>query len=156
VVQFFSVLLGVLLALLISQWTNHRQQGAKARSALHEQHETGDGAMGAILVELAGNRTNLHDGVVQIYAAVERMNAARGKGKQSPRPCYPREGFGSGQGIFVNLTEAACQSHRHAGHGAHVLPASASRGRNLWRTAGVRHGLKCRPQQDIGRGSEKA
>lgn len=107
IVQFFSVLLGVLLALLISQWTNHRQQEARARATLRQQQATVNEAMHAIRVELAGNRTSLHDSVAQLYASAERMYAARGQGETSPRPCYVWDGFGEGKGIFVNLTNAA-------------------------------------------------
>lgn len=110
IVQFFSVLLGVLLALLISQWTNHRQQEAKARAALQQQQAAVKEAMQAIHVELAGNRTSLHGSVAQLYAAARRMYAARGKRDQPPRPCYLWDGFGVGRGIFVNLTSAAYQT----------------------------------------------
>lgn len=110
IVQFFSVLLGVLLALLISQWTNHRQQEAKAREAMLQQQATVNEAMQAIRVELAGNRANLHDSVAQLYASVKRMYAARSQHEGSPQPCYLWEGFGQGRGIFVNLTTAAYQT----------------------------------------------
>lgn len=110
VVQFIAVLLGVLLALLISQWNDHRKQQAQAQAARRQQQATINEAMHAIRVELAGNRTNLHDSVTQIYANAKRMYAARGKHAQSPRPCYQWNGFGGGRGIFVNLTTAAYQT----------------------------------------------
>lgn len=108
--QFFSVLLGVLLALLIGQWTNHRQQEARARAALRQQQMEVAEAMRAIRGELAANRTALHDSATQIYAAAGRMYAAAEKHKQPPRTCYTMSGYGVGKGTFVNLTQAAYQT----------------------------------------------
>lgn len=111
VVQFFSVLLGVLLALLISQWTNHRQLQAKARAATRQRQAMVKEAMQAIRVELVGNRTALHQSVVQLYAAAKKMDAAQhANPAPSPRPCYLWSGFGAGRGVFVNLTDAAYQT----------------------------------------------
>lgn len=109
IVQFFSVLLGVLLALLISQWTNHRQQEAKAHAAMLQQQATVNEAMHAIHVELAANRSALQSNYAMAQAAVKRMYNSSANLKQPPRPCLNWDGADFDRGIWLVtiLTDAA-------------------------------------------------
>lgn len=110
VVQFIAVLLGVLLALLISQWTHHRQQQATAHAAMLQQQATVKEAMHAIAVELASNRTALHRSVARLYAMAKQMHDAPENQKLPPRPCYMWAGWRRATGLFLNLTDAAYQT----------------------------------------------
>ncbi|MGH8116344.1 MAG: hypothetical protein ACREP0_04480 [Rhodanobacteraceae bacterium] len=109
VVQFFSVLLGVLLALLIGQWTNHRQQQAKAQATSRQQQATVNEAMHAIHVELATNRSAIQNNYTLAQTAARRMYDSPANRKQPPRPCLDWDGADFDQGIWLStiLTDAA-------------------------------------------------
>ncbi|MGH8184759.1 MAG: hypothetical protein ACREPH_13970 [Rhodanobacteraceae bacterium] len=108
VVQFFSVLLGVLLALLISQWTHHRQQQAQARAAMRQQQAQVDEAMEAIRAELTVNRKQLHESVTHLYAEAKAMGDATANQNKPPRVCYEWTGWHAVP--VVNITNAAYQT----------------------------------------------
>lgn len=108
VVQFIAVLLGVLFALLISQWNDHRQQQAQARAAMLQRQATINEAMHAIRAELASNRNALHASVTQLYAMAKAMADSPANQKQAPRFCYEWNGW-NGR-IAVVLTDSAYQT----------------------------------------------
>ncbi|HEX7340645.1 MAG TPA: hypothetical protein VF269_00060 [Rhodanobacteraceae bacterium] len=108
VVQFFSVLLGVLLALLISQWTNHRQQQAKVQATLRQQQVTANDAMRAIHAELASNRVALREHASRMFAMAKRMQDSPQNRNKTPRFCYL---WNQWRGIGgLNLVDAAYQT----------------------------------------------
>lgn len=102
VVQFLAVLLGVLFALLINQWNDHRQQEAQAQAQMRQQQATVKEALRAIDVELAGNRaarrcTGAWPSFTQTPATstTRRPEAARGHRwlAKLTAPCQERRAF---------------------------------------------------------------
>ncbi|HEX7324886.1 MAG TPA: hypothetical protein VF292_05990 [Rhodanobacteraceae bacterium] len=110
IVQFFSVLLGVLFALLINQWNDHRQQQAKAQAVMRQQQATVGEATQAIHVELAGNRQALHASVTKLYATSKALGPIAKNRKAKPLPCYGYPAMQGSNGVFVVLTNAAYQA----------------------------------------------
>ncbi|MGH8146705.1 MAG: hypothetical protein ACREPY_10260 [Rhodanobacteraceae bacterium] len=105
-----AVLLGVLLALLINQWNNHRQHEAQVQAQMRQQQATVKEALHAIQVELEGNRVALHTSVAELYASARDLEEAARNRKGPSLPCEEYRALPEATGVFVNLTDAAYQT----------------------------------------------
>lgn len=108
IVQFFSVLLGVLLALLISQWNDHRQQQEKAQATMRQQQVEVQEAMRAIHAELAANRAALRQSAAALTAMAANMQRSRQNQNQPARWCFQWDGWAGTNA--ANLTDSAYQT----------------------------------------------
>jgi len=97
VVQFFAVVVGILLALLINDWVTQRQQQANV-----------DEAMRAIHTELAANRTALHQSAAALTAMAANMQRSPGNLDQPARWCFQWDGWDGTNS--ANLTDSAYQT----------------------------------------------
>lgn len=97
VVQIFSVVIGILLALFINDWVMQRQQQANV-----------DEAMRAIKVELAANRVQLRAHAKHMFEMAKAMQDSPANRNKPARPCFlwnEWDGIGG-----LNLTDAAYQT----------------------------------------------
>lgn len=95
-VQVFSVVVGILLALLINEWAMRRQQQA-----------TVDDAMRAIRAELAANRVALRNDAAAMYAVAGEMMASAKNRNLPPRSCFL---WGEFSLPGLTITDAAYQA----------------------------------------------
>jgi type II secretory pathway pseudopilin PulG len=97
VVQFFAVVVGIVLGLFISQWSSYRHQ----QQAVHE-------AMRAIRAEAVANRASLRENAAYLYKAAATIAKDPANQNQPPRACYQWSNWqGTGS---ANLTDAAYQT----------------------------------------------
>ncbi|MGN6788326.1 MAG: hypothetical protein ACTHJP_02180 [Rhodanobacteraceae bacterium] len=96
-VQFFAVVIGILLALFINSRVTERQQ----QSAVSE-------AVRAIRTELAANRVALHQSAVRLTAMAADMQRSPGNQNQPARWCFQWDGW-DGTNV-ANLTDSAYQT----------------------------------------------
>lgn len=97
VVQVFSVVVGILLALFINNRVTERQQ----QSAVNE-------AMRAIKAELSANRAQLRAHAKQMFDEAKAMQDAPANRNQPPRACFEWQHWNGIGGL--NLTDAAYQT----------------------------------------------
>lgn len=97
VVQVFSVVVGILLALFINDRVMQRQQ-----------QQTVDEAMRAIHAELVANRAALHQSAAQLTAMAVAMRDSPGNQNESPRWCFQWDGWNGTN--TANLVDAAYQT----------------------------------------------
>lgn len=97
VVQIFSVVIGILLALLINDWVTQRQQ----QDAVNE-------AMRAIRAELAANRIELLRHAKLMFDMAKAMQDSPANRNLPPTPCYEYQEWRGIGGL--NLVDAAYQA----------------------------------------------
>jgi hypothetical protein len=95
--QIFSVVVGILLALFINNWSTARQERA-----------TVDTAMTAIRAELSANRTALRAHSARMFDMAKRTEEAPRNAGQPPRRCYEWDEWRGIGGL--NLVDAAYQA----------------------------------------------
>lgn len=94
VVQVFSVVIGILLALFINDWVTQRQQQANV-----------DEAMRAIRAELTNNRTVVRDYAGHMYGMAAAMQDSPANRNKPPQACYLWDRW-SGIGGLIPLDAA--------------------------------------------------
>lgn len=97
VVQVFSVVVGILLALAINDWVTQRQQQANVKEAMR-----------AIRAELSANRVQLRSHAKHMFDMARAMQDSSANRNQPPRPCFLWDQWSGIGGL--NLTDAAYQT----------------------------------------------
>lgn len=97
VVQIVGVVVGILLALLINNWSTQRQQQAAVTEAMH-----------AIRAELAANRVQLRRNAAYLFAMTKAMQDSPANKNQPPRTCGAWDQWSGTRG--ANLIDAAYQT----------------------------------------------
>jgi len=114
VLQIFSVVVGILLALFINNWSLARQERATVSTA-----------MAAIRAELAANRLALRAHSAQMFDMAKRTAASAKNADQPPRRCYEWDEWRGIGGL--NLVDAAYQAAIATQALAHMPFEQASR-----------------------------
>jgi type II secretory pathway pseudopilin PulG len=113
ILQIFSVVVGILLALFIDSWRTERQQQA-----------TVDTAMDAIRAELSANRIALRAHATRMFDMAKRTQESAKNANQPPRRCYEWDQWRGIGGL--NLVDAAYQAAIATQALAHMPFAQAS------------------------------
>jgi hypothetical protein len=113
ILQIFSVVVGILLALFIDGWSTERQERA-----------TVDTAMEAIRAELAENRIALRTHAKRMFEMAKRIQGSAKNIGQPPRRCYEWDQWRGIGGL--NLVDAAYQTAIATQAFAHMPFAQAS------------------------------
>lgn len=111
--QISSVVVGILLALFIDDWSTGRQQRA-----------TVDAALAAIRVELAANRVAVRAHAARMFEMAKRTQESAKNAHQPPRRCYEWDQWRGIGGL--NLVDAAYQTAIATQALAHMPFAQAS------------------------------
>lgn len=113
VLQILSVVVGILLALFIDNWSTERQQRATVETA-----------MDAIRAELSENRVALRAHAARMADMAKRTQVSAKNANQPPRRCYEWEEWRGIGGL--NLVDAAYQTAIATQALAHMPFAQAS------------------------------
>ena len=97
VVQIIAVVVGILLALFINNWSSRRQQEANVVEAMQ-----------AIRAELAANRDQLRRNAAYLFAMAKAMQDSPANKNQPPRSCGAWDKWSGTRG--ANLVDAAYQT----------------------------------------------
>ena len=97
VVQIIAVVVGILLALFINNWSTQRQQQANVAEAMQ-----------AMRVELAANRDQLRGNAAYLFAMAKAMQDSPANKNQPPRSCGGWDKWHGTRG--ANVVDAAYQT----------------------------------------------